>query len=220
MASMTIRNLDDRVKTRLRVRAAEHGRSMEDEAREILASALAEERPALAISMTLSGPGSRPLAAWNCLRSNASRPGRSISADVGPQHQCHFRSAQARAGCHGSKLGWNRNRPRACSRPPSARPKSSTASLCLPEGCRQSILLTAAVLMFEEDFRGRVLPFDSDAPQRSMPPWRPPGGKKVSLFLSPTRRSRPHPSRGGRLATRNVRDFAGCGIEIVNPRDA
>ncbi len=45
MASMTIRNLDDRVKTRLRVRAAEHGRSMEDEAREILAAALAEERP-------------------------------------------------------------------------------------------------------------------------------------------------------------------------------
>ena len=42
---MTIRNLDDRVKTRLRVRAAEHGRSMEDEAREILAAALAEERP-------------------------------------------------------------------------------------------------------------------------------------------------------------------------------
>jgi plasmid stability protein len=43
MASMTIRNLDDRVKARLRVRAAGHGRSMEDEAREILASALAEE---------------------------------------------------------------------------------------------------------------------------------------------------------------------------------
>jgi plasmid stability protein len=40
---MTIRNLDDRVRTRLRVGAAEHGRSMEDEAREILASALAEE---------------------------------------------------------------------------------------------------------------------------------------------------------------------------------
>jgi len=45
MASVTIRNLDNRVKTRLRVRAAEHGRSMEDEAREILASVLAEERP-------------------------------------------------------------------------------------------------------------------------------------------------------------------------------
>ena len=36
MASITIRHLDDEVKRRLRVRAAEHGRSMEEEAREIL----------------------------------------------------------------------------------------------------------------------------------------------------------------------------------------
>jgi plasmid stability protein len=40
---MTIRNMDDNVKTRLRIRAAEHGRSMEEEAREILASALIAE---------------------------------------------------------------------------------------------------------------------------------------------------------------------------------
>jgi len=36
MASITIRNLDDGLKRRLRIRAAEHGRSMEEEAREIL----------------------------------------------------------------------------------------------------------------------------------------------------------------------------------------
>ena len=36
MASITIRNLDDDVKTRLRVRAADNGRSMEEEARLIL----------------------------------------------------------------------------------------------------------------------------------------------------------------------------------------
>ena len=36
MASITIRNLDDGIKQRLRVRAAEHGRSMEEEARDIL----------------------------------------------------------------------------------------------------------------------------------------------------------------------------------------
>ena len=46
MASITIRNLEDSVKARLRVRAAHHGRSMEDEARDILRSALAEERRA------------------------------------------------------------------------------------------------------------------------------------------------------------------------------
>ena len=40
MASITIRNLDDEVKTRLRVRAAEHHRSMEEEARQILRAAV------------------------------------------------------------------------------------------------------------------------------------------------------------------------------------
>lgn len=40
MASITIRNLDDEVKTRLRVRAASNGRSMEEEARRILAEAV------------------------------------------------------------------------------------------------------------------------------------------------------------------------------------
>jgi len=43
MASMTIRNLDDSIKRRLRVRAAEHGKSMEEEAREILRAALSQE---------------------------------------------------------------------------------------------------------------------------------------------------------------------------------
>ena len=36
MSSITIRNLDPAVKERLRVRAAEHGHSMEAEARRIL----------------------------------------------------------------------------------------------------------------------------------------------------------------------------------------
>ena len=43
MASITIRNLDDEVKTRLRIRAAGHRRSMEEEARLILAGAVEQE---------------------------------------------------------------------------------------------------------------------------------------------------------------------------------
>jgi plasmid stability protein len=42
MASLTIRDLDDSVKSKLRVRAAQRGRSMEEEARHILRAALAE----------------------------------------------------------------------------------------------------------------------------------------------------------------------------------
>ena len=43
MASITIRNLDEGLKQRLRLRAATHGRSMEDEARDILRSTLSVE---------------------------------------------------------------------------------------------------------------------------------------------------------------------------------
>jgi antitoxin FitA len=43
MASITIRDLDESTKARLRVRAAQHQRSMEEEARNILRAALAED---------------------------------------------------------------------------------------------------------------------------------------------------------------------------------
>ena len=45
MASLTIRNFDDQLKTLLRLQAARHGCSMEQEARDILRRAV-EERPA------------------------------------------------------------------------------------------------------------------------------------------------------------------------------
>ena len=43
MASMTIRDIDEKLKTKLRIQAARHGRSMEDEARDILRTALSVE---------------------------------------------------------------------------------------------------------------------------------------------------------------------------------
>ncbi|MDZ4348380.1 MAG: plasmid stabilization protein [Xanthomonadaceae bacterium] len=45
VATLTIRNLDDRLKARLRIRAAQHGRSMEEEARDILRAALSAQKP-------------------------------------------------------------------------------------------------------------------------------------------------------------------------------
>ena len=47
MASITIRNLDDETKRRLRIRAARLNRSMEEEARDILRAALAQESPGI-----------------------------------------------------------------------------------------------------------------------------------------------------------------------------
>ncbi|WP_372724805.1 plasmid stabilization protein [Immundisolibacter sp.] len=43
MSSITIRNLGDTVKQNLRVRAALHGRSMEEEARTVLRNAVAQD---------------------------------------------------------------------------------------------------------------------------------------------------------------------------------
>jgi plasmid stability protein len=43
--TLTIRNLDEGVKLKLRMRAASHQRSMEAEAREILAASLADDQP-------------------------------------------------------------------------------------------------------------------------------------------------------------------------------
>lgn len=43
MASITVRNLDEDLKRRLRIRAAQNGHSMEQEARDILKMALYQE---------------------------------------------------------------------------------------------------------------------------------------------------------------------------------
>ena len=43
MTSITVRNIEDDLKRRLRIRAAEHGHSMEEEARRILRAALGED---------------------------------------------------------------------------------------------------------------------------------------------------------------------------------
>ncbi len=53
MAAVSIRDLDDQVKERLRVRAARHGRSMEAEIRAILADAVVEPSTSEGLFTTL-----------------------------------------------------------------------------------------------------------------------------------------------------------------------
>ena len=54
MSSITIRNLDDKLKAGLRLRAARHGLSMEQEVRNILQSTLASEAsPASGLELAL-----------------------------------------------------------------------------------------------------------------------------------------------------------------------
>ena len=72
MASITIRNLDDNVKTRLRVRAADNGRSMEEEARLILRDAVGCK------------PSSRNLA--SIVRAHFG-PANGVDPELPPRHQ-------------------------------------------------------------------------------------------------------------------------------------
>ena len=60
LASITVRNLDEELKRRLRIRAAENGKSMEQEARDILRAALVEA------PSTGSNPASAIRAPWRC----------------------------------------------------------------------------------------------------------------------------------------------------------
>lgn len=87
----------------------------------------------------------------------------------------------------------------------------------LPGGKRREALLGAARAMFEEDFARRILPFDSDAAMAyaDIAAARRRAGQPISQFdalIAGIVRS-----RGARLATRNVRDFADCDIAVVDP---
>lgn len=59
MAAITIRDLDDSVKERLRVQAAEHGHSMEAEARAILEAATAPRNRAKNLAVALMELGEK-----------------------------------------------------------------------------------------------------------------------------------------------------------------
>jgi plasmid stability protein len=56
MATITIRRLDDGVKARLRVRAAQNGRSMEEEARHLITAGAGETTQAALESFRINPP--------------------------------------------------------------------------------------------------------------------------------------------------------------------
>lgn len=87
----------------------------------------------------------------------------------------------------------------------------------LPAGRRRAALEQALSTMFDEDFSGRILPFDAAAAaayvdivagRRSL-------GRPISQFdaqiAAIARRA------GARLATRNTADFADCGVALLDP---
>jgi predicted nucleic acid-binding protein len=87
----------------------------------------------------------------------------------------------------------------------------------LPKGKRRDAIADAADRMFDEDFVGRVLVFGADAARAyaDIAVARRRAGRPIAAFdaqiaaiARATRAS---------LATRNIEDFAQCGIDLVDP---
>jgi len=89
--------------------------------------------------------------------------------------------------------------------------------LLLPSGRRRNSIEAAAAAMFEAEFAGRVLSFGGDAAAAyaGIAADRRRAGRPISHFdaqIAAIARV-----TGAIVATRNVEDFEGCGIKLVDP---
>ena len=87
----------------------------------------------------------------------------------------------------------------------------------LPEGKRRSALKKAAMSMFKLDFAGRILSFDMDAAQlfATIAAKR----RKIGLPISQIDAQIAAIAlvNQATLATRNVKDFVECNLNVINP---
>ena len=92
-----------------------------------------------------------------------------------------------------------------------------TGIAILPEGERQRGLAAAAERLFGVFFAERILPFDSDAAQAyaMLAAERRTTGRPISQFDCQIA-STAH-SQGAPVVTRDVDDFEGCGLDVINP---
>ena len=95
-----------------------------------------------------------------------------------------------------------------------------TGAAILPAGQRRDRLMGAIDAMIDQDFAGRILPFDSPAARKyaEIAAARRAAGKPImeaDCQIAAIARA-----CGAAIATRNVKDFEGCGANIVNPWNA
>ena len=94
-----------------------------------------------------------------------------------------------------------------------------TGVAILPEGQRRERLQLAIDAMIDQDFQGRVLPFDTIAarPYAEIAAQRRAAGRPIAeadCQIAAIARAADAP-----VATRNGKDFIGCGIGLINPWD-
>jgi predicted nucleic acid-binding protein len=104
-----------------------------------------------------------------------------------------------------------------------------TASICqaeilagitaLPNGRRRNQLETTARTMFGEDFNDKIWPFDSAAAEGYAEIFA--ARRRVGRHTKPTDLmiAAIALSRDAAVVTRNVGDFDGCGVTVINPWD-
>jgi predicted nucleic acid-binding protein len=92
-----------------------------------------------------------------------------------------------------------------------------TGIAILPEGQRREGLKAALDATISEDFEGRILPFDTDAAKAyaEIAAGRRSAGRPIAdadCQIAAIAREAAMP-----VVTRNLRDFEGCGVDLVNP---
>jgi predicted nucleic acid-binding protein len=87
----------------------------------------------------------------------------------------------------------------------------------LPTGKRRKALNTAIESLLDEDFRNRILAFDRAAARAyaAIAAQRRAAGRPISQFdYQIAAIARTHDAT---MATRNTSDYAGCGVELIDP---
>jgi len=92
-----------------------------------------------------------------------------------------------------------------------------TGVAILPDGQRRDRLQAAIDAMIDQDFQARVLPFDSQAAKAyaEIAAQRRAAGRPIveaDCQIAAIARATDAP-----IATRNVKDFDGCGVRVINP---
>ena len=214
------RNLDDDLERRLRARDAAHGRSLEDEVREILRWVIGEaggpDDLGHAIHRRFAALGE---SSWSCPNASPGGDRRASTERAGRDLlDTNVVSELMRPAPDATVLArFDGRRRRRCISARSGRPSSAPASPSCPPASGVTGSLAAIDAMIAEDFAGRVLPFDSAAAKAFAP-------------IAAARRAQGRPisqadgqiaaiarAAGAAVATRTTADFDGCGVELVDP---
>ena len=87
----------------------------------------------------------------------------------------------------------------------------------LPDGRRKRSFAAMAAAMFEEDFSGRILSFDSEAAVHYAEQVAASESEGRQVHVADAQIAAICIQRGAVLATRNIKDFETLSVETINP---